>query len=290
MTETTRPVGIIAGDGQLPVLASKRLVDRGRNLFVCFLEEHPPDQLVERADDVVQLDPARLESVPTFFLDHNVEELFLVGDVDKTSLYDEENIDDADGAVLNILENLPNKGDEYLIKAATRYLSSRGLTVKGIDTLFADQFMPYGHVGGPEPTPQIRQTIRTLKPVGRFSADREIGQTVMGKKQSVVAVEAVEGTRRVIERAGELAGESCVMLKGARSDQDTRFDVPVVGLDTLDQLASAGASALAVEADNVLWLQQEESINVAEASGISMLGFKYKSRGLLGRLKQWLSV
>lgn len=285
----SRPVGLIAGEGELPVLASDRLIEDGYDVYICYLEGAPPEELRDRSVKTIPFDPGELGSVPAFFTEHDVDELYLLGNVDKTALYDEGNLSSADSTVTNLLDRLPDKGDEYLIKAATKYLSSRGLEVRGIHDLFEDSLMPEGHVAGPAPGDEQQKTIDALKPIARAVADAEVGQTVLGKRQSVVAIEAVEGTQKAIERAGRLAGSGIVMLKSARSDQDPRYDLPVVGLETMRALESIDASILAVEANRVLWLQEDDVRDLADQAGISVVGFTHRSRGIFGRLKQWLN-
>lgn len=286
MTEGDQPVGIIAGTGPLPLLASRRLNDQ-HPVYICYLEGEPPEELTEEAAAVTAFDPGELGSVPEFFNENGVDDLYLLGDVDKKTLYDEGNISSADSTVTGLLDHLPNKGDEYLIKAATKYLNSKGLSVRGIDELFGERLMPEGHVAGPSLTEDAETTIKTFTSVARRVADDEIGQSIICNKQSVVAVEAVEGTQQVIERAGRLSGSGCVMIKSARSDQDARYDLPVVGHETVKALAEIDARALAVEAGRILWLQQEESRRLAEESDLSIVGYTHDSTSWFRRFLPW---
>jgi DUF1009 family protein len=286
VTDSDKPVGIIAGRGPLPLLGTRRLNDE-QSVYVCHLEGDPPEELDEEAEDVTVFDPGDLGAVPDYFNDRGVDDLYLLGDVDKKSLYEESNLSSADSTVTRLLDSIPNKGDEYLIKAATQYLASRGLMVRGIDDLFGDHLMPEGHVAGPELSDSARDTIDTMKPIARRNADDEVGQSIMAKRQSVVAVEAVEGTSRLIERAGQLAGGGCVMIKSARTNQDARYDMPVVGRETVESLAGVDAAALAVEAGRILWLQQADSRRIAEDAELSIVGYHHENTGLLGRFTSW---
>jgi len=100
----------------------------------------------------------------------------------------------------------------------------------------------------------------------------DIGQTIAVKSAAVVAVEAMEGTDAVIERAGRLAGPGVRVVKVAKPDQDMRFDVPVVGLATIDVMRAAGATALSVDAGRALLLDGDEAIRAADAAGICIVG------------------
>lgn len=281
---TGAPVGIIAGEGPLPVLAAQALQEDGRRVVVCGLTSSPAEQLREIADDLRTITPDQFGIVPEYFLERGVEELLMVGNVDKTQLYDPDRREGADEAVQSLLSSLPAKGDENLIKAAARLLQVKGLTVIGVDEVLSDRFTPEGHLAGPPLSEADRGTLRVLETLAGNLADEEVGQTVSGHQQSVVAVEASEGTDAMIRRTGEIAGAGCVVLKRARSDQDPRFDVPVVGRRTVGELAKIRASVLALEAGSTLWVQQEQCRRIAREHDLTLHGWTPPGRGFL----RWL--
>ena len=109
-------------------------------------------------------------------------------------------------------------------------------------------------------------------PLAKSIAGLDIGQSVAVKDRAVMAVEAIEGTDEAIERAGRLGGAGCVLVKVAKPDQDPRFDVPVIGAETIEVLARSGATLLAVEAGETVFLDRERSIARADALGICICG------------------
>ena len=110
--------------------------------------------------------------------------------------------------------------------------------------------------------------------LARAIASHDIGQTIVVKDKTVVAVEAMEGTDACIRRAGDVAGPGCVVIKVARPKQDPRFDVPVIGPRTLESLKAAGASVLALEAGKTLLLDKDNLLKDAHAAQISITGFQ----------------
>ena len=288
MTSKT-PVGLVAGSGKIPYLAGERLKSTNCDVYVCALESEIDSRLKEISSSWMQFAPEALADVPSFFHDHDVQYLYLLGNVDKTRLYDDGNYSSAGGIVRTILDRVPNKGDRYLIKAAIRYLENQDLEVRGLDELFSDSLMPPGHQAGPPLDQSARQTIEYLLPLARKSADDEIGQTILGKRQSVVAVEAVEGTEATIERAGRLAGEGCIMVKSARTNQNSRFDMPVIGPETIKTLGEIGARALVAESKNIIWVRQEESSELAERADLSVIGESMPTPGIVRRILQWFN-
>ncbi|MFB6355083.1 MAG: UDP-2,3-diacylglucosamine diphosphatase LpxI domain-containing protein, partial [bacterium] len=249
-------------------------------------EGHPED-LPTEADEYESLDITNLGSIPHYFLDRDVTELYLLGDVNKRQIFDESRLDNVDSTVDNLLSTIDNKGDQNLIRAGVRYLEMKGLDVRGVDDLFDDLIPRERVLAGPDCRGEFQDTLSVLEPVATSMADYEVGQSVFGKNETVVAVEAVEGTSQTIRRAGEQAGENCIMLKVARSNQDMRFDVPVTGVETVRQLMEIDAAALFIEAGNTLWVQREECRKLAEKNGIGIYSWERPGQSAFGRVFQW---
>jgi DUF1009 family protein len=267
------PYGILAGSGDLPSVVAQELKERNRDVVAAFINPDVPDDLRNSVEVGRFFKPEHFGEVPEFFLDHNVEELVMVGGVDRSLLYDEDRLDNADETVSSELASAETKEDEELIRTAVELLESFGLTVTGIDQLLESKLSPSGHQAGPPPKNNDCATVNQLADVAIALADHEVGQTVLGKHQSTVAVEAAEGTNRTIRRAGELAGDGLVMIKVARSHQDFRLDVPVVGASTVRELVQAGGRLLAVEADRTLWVQREECRRLADRNQLTIMGW-----------------
>ncbi|MFP4687028.1 MAG: UDP-2,3-diacylglucosamine diphosphatase LpxI domain-containing protein, partial [bacterium] len=207
---TDSPVGIIAGSGRLPHLVADRLHDRGDRVLICSISRENNGELKQAADRFYSVEPADFGSIPELLRTNGVKELLMVGDVDKTQLYDSQRLNKVDDTVKRELKKLTNKGDQKIIKAAARLLRLQGLKVIGVNEVLDNFLTPRGHIAGPPLTGEDEQTLEVLENLAVKLADEEVGQAVIGKKQSVVAVEAAEGTDRLISRAGELAGEGCV--------------------------------------------------------------------------------
>jgi DUF1009 family protein len=110
--------------------------------------------------------------------------------------------------------------------------------------------------------------------MAKRSASLDIGQTLVVKKLSIMAVEAIEGTDEAVIRGGLLARGGAVVVKVAKPNQDPRFDVPTVGLTTLQSMIKGGATVLAFEAERTLLMEQEELVKKADAAGISIVSYK----------------
>lgn len=271
---TQEPYGVLAGDGDLPKLVVESLRDQGRTVVAGFLTESVPEDLADKLREARTFRPEHFGEVPEYFAGNDVTDLVMAGTVDRSVLYDDERIDAADDVVRSNLSELDSHEDEDLIKTAVEVLEAMGLNVVGIDEVLDDKLSPSGHLAGPEPAAEALGTLDQLRDLGIMLADRDVGQTVLGKRNSVVAVEAAEGTDRTIRRAGRLAGAGLVMVKSARTEQDYRLDVPVVGQSTVSELVAVEADLLAVEAERTLWVQRDSCRELAREHGLTVYGWE----------------
>ena len=268
------PFGVLAGTGRLPELVLDQLEERGRPVVLGLLGDREPPERDHGLRAVRPFAPEHFGDVPDFFLEQGVTDLVMAGSVDRSLLYDDERLDRADDVVQSNLNELDSHGDENLIETAVEVLEACGLTVRGIDEVLERYLSPEGHQAGPNPDEHQLETLESLKDVAVDLADREVGQTILGKRGSVVAVEAAEGTNRTIRRAGRYAESGLVMVKAARTGQDYRLDVPVVGESTVSELISVNAGMLAMEAGRTLWVQQDACRRLARENDLTIFGWQ----------------
>jgi UDP-2,3-diacylglucosamine hydrolase len=158
-----------------------------------------------------------------------------------------------------------------LLKAITDELGREAIDI--IDsTMLLREFMPPSGLLTPH-TPvraEVMEDIHFGRPIAKEIAGLDIGQTLVVKQKTIVAVEAMEGTNKAIMRAGEIAGEGCVVIKVSKPRQDRRFDVPVMGLVTVQKLVQARCAALALPGGEALFFEQDKACALAEEHGISI--------------------
>lgn len=266
--------GILAGDGRLPAIIAESLKEDNFRIVTACLTSGSASRLNDLTDVVRTFRPEQFGTVPEYFLDHDVDRLVMAGSIERSILFDDDRIDNADEIVQSTLEKSNTNKDESLLENAIDLLEGFGLTVCGIDELLSERLTPDGHHAGPDPSDQQLCTVEVLVDVGTVLADRGVGQSVLGKRGAVTAVEAAEGTNQTIRRAGNLVESGLVMVKVARSDQDFRVDVPVVGESTVSELVKANADLLAFEAQRTLWLQREECKSLADKHDLTLIGWE----------------
>ncbi len=266
-----KSLGIIAGDGELPILVSREAAKMGYHVTV-FALEPVSDLPDDTADEVVRVNVGKLGTLLKKLRESGVKEAVMAGKVTKELAY--RGGVKPDLKAVSLLMGLSDRKDDTIMKAVTAEISSLGITVRNTTDFAGDLLMPEGVITRRSPSKaewrDIEFGIRMAREIGRL----DIGQTVVVKDRAVMAVEAIEGTDEAIRRGGSLAGGGAVAVKVSKPSQDFRFDVPVVGLDTLRALMSVGGTVLAVEAGKSLILQREEMVRVADQEGISIAGVR----------------
>ncbi len=273
------PVGLLAGWGHLPIVVAHALRRQGRRVCCLGVKDHASGELAEICDAFQWVGLARLGAALRFFRQHEVRQATMAGKFHKTLIYQK-------WAWLKHLPDLrfvrtfyphfisleKDRQDDTLLNTLVE-----AFAISGIRFLPAVQYAPDLLIGAGAVTPR-RPTTRQQKDIefgwhiAKHMGGLDIGQSVCVKDQAVLAVEAIEGTDHCIRRAGSLcgAGGFCV-VKVAKPQQDMRFDVPTVGLGTLEAMAAAGAGLLAVEASRTILLDKQAFIEQAMRRHITVV-------------------
>ncbi len=264
-----RRIGIVAGEGDFPVLIAQGARAAGVDVVVFSVRGLASEKIVPLAERHFELKLTELSKLIKLARECQVEHLVLAGRVPHQLLLKQISFDPR---VLKLLAKLSTKTANSLLEAVIAELEGEGFTVLD-STLFLRQCMPEPGLLTLKcpPTSEIERDIEFAYPLAREIARLDIGQTIAVKNQIVVAVEALEGTDKLILRAGELAGEGVVFVKVSRPRQDMRFDVPVAGRMTVENLIKVKAAAFCLEARRSLLFDRGEVVALAERSGICLL-------------------
>jgi hypothetical protein len=170
-----------------------------------------------------------------------------------------------------LLWRLRDRRGDSILEAVAAELEGAGITLLDCRRFLGPILAPRGVLTRRAPTRREREDIAFGREVARGVAALRVGQTVVLRRGTVVAVESVEGTDACIRRGGGLARGGVVVVKATRPDQDMRFDLPVVGPGTVVALRDAGATAMAVEAERTLLLEREATVGAADTAGIALV-------------------
>lgn len=271
MNETAIPdtVGMIAGNGLYPGTFARAARAAGVSQLVAaaFVDETDP-VLGDLVDRMEWMRVGQLGKMVKFFKSHGVSQAVMVGQIAPKNLFDLR----PDLRLLKMLSRVKERNAESLFAGIAGELEADGIVLLPATTYLEELLPGPGHVCGPALSARQEEDaaygFRIAKEVSRL----DIGQTVVVKKGTVLAVEAFEGTNEAIQRGGGLGRGEAMMVKVSKPKQDFRFDVPVVGPATIETAAASGVSAIVVEAGCTLLLGKEEIFRLCKERKVSLVG------------------
>ena len=261
-------LGLIAGNGTFPFLVLEGAQKAGAQVAVAAIREETDPQIEKVADNVTWVGVGQLGKMLRFFKNEGVEKAIMAGQVKHVQIFSS-SIPDL--RMVKMLLRLPRKNTDALIGAVANELASEGIEL--IDsTYFLQEHLPQpGTLTKRKPDERERGDIEYGLEVAHEIARLDLGQTIVVRDRACVAIEAMEGTDAVIRRAGELARGRLTVVKIAKPDQDMRFDVPVVGLSTIQTMIDAGATCLCLTAGKTLMFERDEMRTLADKNKIAIV-------------------
>ncbi|MGB2666739.1 MAG: UDP-2,3-diacylglucosamine diphosphatase LpxI [Candidatus Acidiferrum sp.] len=263
--------GLIAGNGRFPFLVLEGARSQGIEMAVIALKEEASPELEKLAKRLHWVSLGELSKAITLMQQEGVKRAVMAGQVKHNKIFSAIR---PDWKLAKLLFSLPKKNTDSLIGAVARVLEDEGIQLVD-STLFLKPLLPeVGVLTKRAPTEQEAADMEYGLSVARHIATQDIGQTVVIADRACVAVEAMEGTDETILRAARFAeGKPLVVVKVSKPKQDMRFDVPVVGLPTVEAMTKAGATALAIDAARTLLFDREKLLEIANAAGIAIQAF-----------------
>lgn len=277
----TKPrIGLIAGWGRYPIVVSEALQKQGFSVFTLGIKDHADaSQLSQLSDTYQEIGIARLGSAVRFFHRHGVGRATMAGKIQKTLLFQRgwwlKHFPDARfirSFYPHFITLSRNRNDDTMLGTFVEAFAKAGITFAPATDFAPDLLITYGHLSGRRLSRSQQKDIEFGWQLAREMGRLDVGQSVAVKGRAVLAIEAVEGTDECIRRAGELCpvGDFTV-VKVAKPQQDMRFDVPTIGLGTLQTMVDAKARVLAVEAERTIVIDRSEVIAFAQKQGITIV-------------------
>jgi UDP-2,3-diacylglucosamine hydrolase len=262
-------LGIIAGDGVYPRLLADSARKTGVETIIAaaFTGETDP-ALGQRVDLIEWMRVGQLNRLLKFFRGQNIRHAIMAGQIAPKNLFDVR----PDLKALMLLGKIKQRNAESIFAAIADELAKINVELLPATTFLEDSLAAVGPIAGPKLSRREEDDVELGWNIAREIARLDIGQTVIVKNGTVVAVEALEGTNEAIMRGGMLAREGAVMVKVTKPNQDMRFDVPVIGVETVRVAAESRLRVIAVEAGRTLLLERDGVIALANCSNISVVG------------------
>jgi len=262
-------LGIIAGNGVYPRLLADAARKAGVKKIVAAAFTGETDPILQQHVDVLKwMRVGQLSRLLKFFRAQDVHHAIMAGQIAPKNLFDLR----PDWKALMLLGKLKQRNAESIFAAVADELANVNVDLLPATTFLEDSLAASGLIAGPKLSRNEEDDVDLGWKIAKEIARLDIGQTVLVRSGTVVAVEALEGTNDVIRRGGELAGSEAVMVKVAKPSQDMRFDVPVIGLETIRIAAEARLRVIAVEAGKTLLLERDAIVDLANRSKISIVG------------------
>jgi DUF1009 family protein len=269
-------LGLIAGNGRFPFLVLDAARSMGHEVTVIATREEAFTDLNDAAANaraqIHWISIGELGKCITLLKGAGASHAVMAGQVKHTKIFAGGIVPDA--KFLSVLMKLPFRNTDGLIGAVASVLKDEGIELIDSTSLLQPMLASAGVMTMRWPSDEEQQDFAFGYEMADAVAGLDIGQTIAVKHRAVVAVEAMEGTDEVIGRAGNLAGPGVRIVKVAKPKQDMRFDVPVVGLATIQAMRVAGASALSIDAGKTLMFEREAMIASADEAGITIVGRK----------------
>ncbi len=263
--------GLIAGNGRFPFLVLEAARSQGIDMAVIALKEEASPELEQVAKRLHWVSLGELSKTIELMQREGVKRAVMAGQVKHNKIFSAIR---PDWKLAKLLISLPRKNTDSLIGAVAKVFEEEGIQLVD-STLFLKPLLPEaGVLTRRAPNEHESADMQYGLEVARHLASMDIGQTVVIADRACVAVEAMEGTDETIARAARFAdGKPVVVVKVSKPNQDMRFDVPVIGLPTVQHMIGAGATALAIDASRTLLFDRARLIESADAAGIAIQAF-----------------
>jgi DUF1009 family protein/predicted dehydrogenase len=261
-------IGLIAGGGQFPILFARAARRQGVSVVAVLLRGEADKRLEAEVDGYTWVSLGKLGQMIETFQKAQVSEAAMAGTVAKTKLYSRIR---PDWKAVKLLARMLHKKDDALLRGVAAEMEAHGIRIRPSTIFLPDLLAPPGILTRRKPSMKERQDIQFGWNLGKRMGKLDIGQCILVKDQAVLAVEAIEGTDETIRRGGRLGRGKAVVVKVSKPAQDLRFDVPAVGLQTIETMMEVGASVLVVEAGKTLMFDREIMIEAADKARIAIL-------------------
>lgn len=268
--QPTESVGLIAGNGRFPILFAQAAKEQGIRVVAVGMDGETDPEIASHVDAFSMVKVGQLGKMIKIFQKASISKAAMAGGVRKTRLFGGAR---PDWTALKLLAKNAVRKDDGMLRAIASEFESKGIEIIDSTIYMPECLAPEGVLVGNDLIEEALTDLHYGYEVAQKIGELDIGQTVVVKAGAVVALEAIEGTDACLQRAGELTDKKGgVAVKVAKPSQDMRFDVPAIGVKTIDNLAAAGITVLGIEAGRTLMLEPQKIMERADTLGITIVG------------------
>jgi DUF1009 family protein len=264
-------IGLIAGSGQFPVIFAKNAQQKGYSVYTAAYRGEADETLCNYVDHIEWFHLGQVKRLIRYFHQNGISQTVMMGGIQKTRLFTDVK---PDIKAIALIAKMGNTHDDGILRAFAGVLEKEGIAVQSSTFLLPELLAPAGLWTRRKPSKAEQKDIelgwKIAKEIGRL----DIGQCVIAGGGSILAVEAVDGTDATIKRGGRLGHGEAVVVKVCKPNQDTRFDIPAIGLQTIEIMESNGARVLALEAEKAVVFNRAELVEAANRYNIAVVALK----------------
>ena len=266
-------LGLIAGRGRFPQDVAKVVRQRGQRVVAIAFHGETDPALAEFVDRLEWLYLGEFGRLLEILQEESAQHAVMAGKILKTHLFEDLSQFRPDATALSLLAGLKDRKDDSILGAVADAIEAAGISMPPQTEYLPELFGNPGMLTQRHLSDEELQDLAFAWPIAKQIGELDVGQSVVVKGRAVLALEAIEGTDAAIRRGANLGGDGVRVVKVAKPKQDFRFDLPTVGLETLQSLIDVKASALAFEANKTILLDSAELAAGADAVGIAIAGF-----------------
>lgn len=265
-------IGLIAGSGNLPIILAKVLKEKGHDLVIVGLNNFASADLKQYANSFKFINIGKVGEIINYLKKNKVKDLILTGKIPKKLIYELNSVK-PDLRAMKMLLSAKMRGDNEILQIIEKELNKEGIKIVDISCFCPEFLTPAGVLTKEKPKKEQLEDIDYGFKIAKKIGELDIGQTIVVKDRSVIAVEAIEGTDETILRAGKYA-DNTVVVKVSKPQQNLKLDPPAIGIDTIISMKNAKAKVLAVEADKSIIINRQEVVEKANDHDIIIVGVK----------------
>jgi DUF1009 family protein len=262
-------IGLIAGKSNFPLIFARSAQKQGFEVVAAAHRGETDPALEDLVSSLQWVSVGQLGKIIKFFQKAGVTQAVMAGGITKGRLFTHLR---PDFRALKLLSRMKHVGDDGILRGVAAELEGEGITIVSPTLYLSELLAPAGVLSRRQPTAEERRDINFGLTIAKEIGRLDIGQCVVVRRQAVLAVEAIDGTDATIQRGGLLAGEKAVVVKVSKPSQDLRFDVPAVGLGTIEIMREVKASVLALEAEKTLMFDRADMLHLADRSKMAVIG------------------
>lgn len=264
-----KKIGLIAGNKRFPIVFSEAAKRKNYYIVAIAIKNDTLLRLKRYVNKIYWLGLSEFSKLFEIFKKEGITDVVMAGQISPHRLFSKEVA--RDEQIKDLLSKLRDKKADTIFAAVADRLKEKGFQLLN-STIFLEDYLPQkGTLTHLEPNFSAWEDVYFGLNLAKAIASLDIGQTVAVKDRAIVAVEALEGTDNLIRRAARIAREGIIVVKVSKPNQDMRFDIPVVGLNTVKNLVKVNATCLAIEADKTLFIDKEEAVRLADKNNISIV-------------------